>query len=126
MSQAILLVDDDDDTRMLMCDGLRRRGFEVETVSSAKACLERIARAPVDMVVTDVQMPGMSGLELCATLKQRFPSVPAIVVTGLKDIKTAAAALASGALALMTKPVTLAALDQVIRCALAPTSLKPS
>ena len=118
MSRAILLVDDDDDIRTMMGEGLRRRGFDVETVSSGEACLDRMRSDPADMVVTDIQMPGMSGIELCAALHERYPGLPAIVVTALKDVKTATSAVENGAFALMTKPVKLEALDLAIRTAL--------
>ncbi len=118
MNEAILLVDDDEDTIMLLGEGLRRRGFNVEWVTSARACLEHLDSSQCDLVVTDVQMPGMSGIELCGALRDRTPSPLAIVVTGLKDLKTANAAVNNGAFVCMTKPVKLADLANTIQCAL--------
>ena len=56
----ILIVDDDDDTAVLLRDSLRKRGFDVDSVNSAQQCLEHLRTDPADVVVTDVQMTGMS------------------------------------------------------------------
>jgi DNA-binding NtrC family response regulator len=115
MNERILLVDDDDDTRTLMCELLRRRGLDVETVDSAQACLMRIDASTFDVVVTDVEMPGMSGIELCGALNERVPPLLSIVVTGLRDLTTRTAALASGAFEFLSKPIQVATLEAVIR-----------
>ena len=115
MNRRILLVDDDDDTRTLMCEALRRRGLDVEAVESAQACLRRLDAARFDLVVTDVEMPGMSGIELCRALSHRVPPLLAIVVSGLKDVKTATAALACGAVEFLAKPIRATSLDAAIR-----------
>ena len=62
MNGTILIVDDDDDTAVLLRDSLRKRGFDVDAVNSAQQCLERLRTDPADVVVTDVQMAGMSGI----------------------------------------------------------------
>ncbi len=118
--ERILIVDDDEDLRTLMCQGLRRLGLDVEAVDSAQACLTRVDEAPFDLVVTDVQMPGMSGIELCRVLSRRVPPLASIVVTSLQDLTTKSAALASGAFELLCKPIRLAALEAAIRQALRP------
>lgn len=123
MNERILLVDDDEDQRSLMCEGLRERGLDVETVDSAQACLARLDESEVgfDLIVTDVQMPGMSGIDLCRVLSHRKPPLISIVLTSLQDLKTATAALASGAFAFMSKPTKVAALEAAIRRALTVT-----
>ena len=118
MNERILLVDDDKDLRELMCEALQGRGLEVEVVASAQACLMRIDEVGFDVVVTDVEMPGMSGIELCGLLSRRCPPMTSIVLTGLLDIKTATAASASGAFELLSKPINLPALEAAIRRAL--------
>ncbi len=124
MNQRILLVDDDDDTRTLMCEGLRRRGLDVEMVDSAQACLTRIDTSPFDVVVTDVSMPGMSGIELCGALHDRDPPLLAIVVTSLRDRTIQTAAMASGAFEFLSKPIGVGTLEAAIRraCATLQTS----
>ena len=73
MAASILLVDDEEDTVSLLALTLRNRGFIAETVASGHQCLERVRHGDVDIVVTDHQMPGMSGVELCHELAIRHP-----------------------------------------------------
>ncbi|HEY5936870.1 MAG TPA: sigma-54 dependent transcriptional regulator [Kofleriaceae bacterium] len=101
----VLIVDDEEDTAQLLCDVLRKRGFAVEAVYSANQCLEHLRRDPVDVVVTDVQMPGMSGIELCDQLYKRYPDCAPIVLTGYGRLDTAVAAMRAGAYDFITKPV---------------------
>jgi two-component system, NtrC family, response regulator AtoC len=114
----ILIVDDEEDTAMLVSDSLRKRGYDSEYVFSAASCLERLAHEPIDVVVTDVQMPGMSGLELCERLRARYPSCASIVLTGYGSRDLAAAATRAGARELLTKPAKIDALDHAIARAL--------
>ncbi len=111
MSGTILVVDDNDDTAELMRDLLRKRGFEASAVSSAQAALDHLQTHSPDVVVTDVQMPGMSGIDLCARLRERHPDLKSIVVTGQGDIETAVAAIRAGAYDFITKPVKIDALE---------------
>ncbi|MBA3463659.1 MAG: response regulator [Deltaproteobacteria bacterium] len=114
-NESILLVDDDGDTGMLLGEGLRSRGFRVQLFDSASACLASLDQAHVGVVVTDVQMPGMSGIELCSILRARYPLVVPIVLSGLDTSKTSEAAAASGAFAFLAKPTKLTRLASVIR-----------
>ena len=107
---SILLVEDEPDTRMLLAEGLRRRGFTVDDVGSAAECLERIRDHDVDVVVTDVQMPGISGVELCEQIHVRHPHILTMVLTGMGTLDTAIAAVRAGAYDFLTKPVKLDAL----------------
>ena len=75
MNGTILIVDDDEDTAALLRDLLRKRGFDATAVSSGRQCLEHLRGHPTDVVVTDVQMPGVSGIELCVTLRERHPDL---------------------------------------------------
>ena len=101
----IMIVDDEEDTANLLCDVLSKRGFSVQAVYSAAACLEVMRRDPVEVVVSDVQMPGMSGIELCEQLYRRYPDCAPIVLTGFGRLDTAIAALRAGAWDFITKPV---------------------
>jgi DNA-binding NtrC family response regulator len=124
MSQTILLVDDDEDTRLLLCESLQRRGYTVEAVASAAACIERVRSAAIDVVVTDVQMPGMSGINLCRELADRHPDVLSIVLTGVGDLDTAIGAIRAGAHDFLTKPVKVDALEIALRRAFEHLSVK--
>src|SRR5678816_1152265 len=103
----ILIVDDDNDTAMLLRDLLRKRGLNVTAVSSARECLEQLRRHPADVVMTDVQMPGMSGIDLCVTLRERHPDLLPIIITGHDDLETAIAAIRAGAFDFITKPLQI-------------------
>jgi two-component system response regulator HydG len=101
------VVDDDLDTAQLLRDGLRRRGLSVNSVHSAAACLDRLAADTVDVVVTDIYMSDMTGLELCEQVRQRYPDVLAIVITGQSTLDNAIGAMRAGAYDFIVKPVKL-------------------
>ena len=124
MNGTILIVDDDDDTAVLLRDSLRKRGFDVDAVNSAPQCLEHLRTDPADVVVTDVQMSGMSGIELCQELRQRYPDLLPIVLTGQGGLETAIAAIRAGAYDFITKPVKVDALAIAVGRALEHLSLK--
>jgi DNA-binding NtrC family response regulator len=111
MRGRILVVDDEVHTTELLTESLHLRGYAAEGVSSARACLERLSLAAADVVLTDVMMPEMSGIELCALLRDRYPDVLPIVLTGRYGTDVAVAAIRAGAYDYITKPVTLRALD---------------
>jgi two-component system response regulator HydG len=124
MPKTILLVDDDDDTRMLLAESLRRRGFTVDAAASGAAGLERVRDGVFDVVVTDVQMPGMSGIDLCRELAERHPELLSIVLTGVGDLDTAIEAIRAGAHDFLTKPVKVDALEVALQRALDYLSVK--
>jgi len=114
----ILIVDDEEDTADLLTSILRKRGFTVDAVSSAAECLAYLRHDPVDVVISDVQMPGMSGIELCEQLYRRFPDIAPIVLTGYGRLDTAIAAMRAGAWDFLTKPATGDVLEVTIDRAL--------
>jgi DNA-binding NtrC family response regulator len=114
----ILIVDDEEDTAHLLRDALRRRGFTVDAVLSAAECLAYMRQDPVDVVISDVQMPGMNGIELCDQLYRRYPDCAPIVLTGFGQLDTAVAALRVGAWDFLTKPVKSEVLEVAIDRAL--------
>ncbi len=120
----ILIVDDEEDTAMLLRDALRRRGWTVDAVLSGADCLSYMRRDPVDVVISDVQMPGMTGIELCDQLYRRYPDCAPIVLTGFGQLDTAVAALRVGAWDFLTKPVKTEVLEVSIMRALDHFSLQ--
>ncbi|CAN5894570.1 sigma-54 dependent transcriptional regulator [soil metagenome] len=124
MNGSILVVDDDFDTASLFADGLRRRGLNVSEVFSGKRCLQRLGEQHVDVVVTDMQMPEMSGIELCAQVRETHPDVLSIIVTGFGSMDSAIDAIRAGAYDFITKPVKIDALAIAISRALEHLSLK--
>jgi len=101
----ILVVDDDVDTADLLRDALRKRGFDAHAVYRGDTALARLREEPADVVVTDLQMPEMSGIELCEQLRVRDPETVAIVITGVGGLDAAIAACRAGVFDFLTKPV---------------------
>jgi len=106
----ILLVDDDRNLREVTRVGLRRHGFEVVAVASAEAALDAAREGEFEVVVTDLKMPGMGGMELLRHLHGINPALPVVVLTAYGSIETAVLAMRDGAFDFSTKPVDLDAL----------------
>jgi two-component system response regulator HydG len=113
MRGRILVVDDEANTAELLAESLRQRGYAADGLTSARACLERLASssAASGVVLMDVMMPEMSGIELCSAIRDRYPDVLPIVVTGRSDTDVAIAAIRAGAYDYITKPVAIRALE---------------
>ena len=111
----VLLVDDDDDNRELMGELLELAGFAVARAGSGAEALAALAAAPVDVLVTDVGMPGMGGLELARAAKRLAPAVPVIAVTGWGERGDVADARGHEIDAILVKPVDPDALTNTVR-----------
>jgi two-component system response regulator HydG len=106
----VLLVDDDHDLCETLSLGLRQRGYAVTTCSSAAEGAAALDGEAFDAVMTDLNMRGQSGFELCARVVERFPDVPVIVLTAFGSLDTAVKAIRAGAYDFISKPVELDAL----------------
>lgn len=115
----VLVVDDDIDTASLMCDALRVRGFEAVELHCADDCLACMRIAPATVVITDLQMPGMSGLELTTALQAGFPGVAIVIVTGHGTAGLDEEARNAGAFHLLRKPVRVQVLVETVNRAIA-------
>jgi two-component system response regulator HydG len=119
MSGRLLLVDDDRDMCRLVAAGLGRRGFDVTWRVSADDALALVDTADLDAVITDLDLGGTTGIELCARLAARRPDVPVAVLTGFGDLQNATAALRAGAYDFLTKPADMddlaAAMTRAVR-----------
>ena len=113
----ILVVDDDEEILHALDIGLRRTGFRVSTRSSGEAALELIDGTRVDLVVCDLGMPGMSGIDLIREIRKRETGapVPIILMTGTSPGEALVEGLDAGADEFLTKPVRLAELTARIR-----------
>src|SRR5438105_10421702 len=120
----ILIVDDEPDTATLLRDSLRRRGYFVDEVHSGESCLEYLRTKPVDVVVTDIKMPGMSGIDLIAKLRTDHPELLSIIVTGVANLETAIEAIRVGAYDFIAKPVKADALAIAVGRAMDHLALK--
>lgn len=100
----ILIVEDDHDLREALVTTLELAKFQVREATSAEDALANLARAPVDMVVSDVNMPGMSGHELLAEVQRLYPGLPMMLITAYGQISHAVSAMQSGAIDYLVKP----------------------
>jgi two-component system response regulator FlrC len=100
----ILVVDDEPGMRAGLVEVLRRSGFEVTDAASAEDALERLRRDAADLLVTDLRLPGRSGLELLRTLRDDGHETPAVVITAHGTIEDAVAAMKLGAVDFLQKP----------------------
>lgn len=110
----VLLVEDDDDNRELMAEVLASAGYDVVSASSGAEGLKTLAERSVDVVVTDVGMPGMGGLEVARAAKQIAPTVPVVVVTGWAEREDIASARGKDVDAVLIKPVDPDALTSAV------------
>jgi len=100
----VLIVDDDREMGALLGERLAHRGFDVHVESSPEEALERLAAHDFEVVVTDVKMHGLSGIELCERVTASRPDIPVLVITAFGSLDTAIAAIRAGAHDFMTKP----------------------
>jgi CheY-like chemotaxis protein len=101
----VLLVEDDDDNRELMAEVLEAAGHEVLSASSGPDGLRTLSEQTIDVLVTDVGMPGMGGLEVAKAAKAIAPTVPVVVVTGWAEREDIARARGHEVDAVLIKPV---------------------
>jgi CheY-like chemotaxis protein len=121
MTLLVLVVDDEPDVEVLFRQqfrhDLRAARFTMEFAQSGSAALERITdteAASLILILSDINMPGMSGLELLPKARAARPDVPIIMITAYGDAETKRKAFAGGAEALLTKPVDFALLRNEI------------
>jgi len=115
----ILVVDDDAFFRTFCAEVLRREGYAVLAVNSGQEALEVLERGEVALVLADIYMPEMSGLELLESVKARHPEVDVVIMTGYASIDTAIQALKRGARDYLRKPFAAEELAVVIDSTLA-------
>ncbi|BDV43315.1 diguanylate cyclase response regulator [Geotalea uraniireducens] len=102
--ERILVVEDDRFFRQMYADLLMEEGYEVDTVASGVEALDLLENNDYQLVITDLVMPGMSGIEVLSRVKQRFPTVDVIIVTGHANLESAIFALKNGARDYILKP----------------------
>src|SRR3954468_8062554 len=103
----ILVVDDDPSQRSLLQSFLASQGFEIIAVPSGADALTTLKNREVSMMVSDVRMPGMSGLETLRRARKEHENLPVLLVTGYADIREAVGAMRDGAVNYLSKPIDL-------------------
>src|SRR5260221_6903097 len=119
MMRPVWVIDDDRSIRWVFEKALAREGIPFKTFAQATEAMEALDTTGAPQVlVSDIRMPGTSGLELLQTLKQRFPDLPVIVMTAYSDLESAVAAFQGGAFEYLPKPFDVDHAVELIRRAI--------
>ncbi|MCG6905951.1 MAG: response regulator [Desulfobacteraceae bacterium] len=121
----LLLVDDEADFRRAIARRLTKRGITPAEAATGEECLRLLAEQPMDVVVLDVKMPGMNGIEVLGRIKEKYPETEVILLTGHATTPDGVAGIKSGAFDYLTKPIELEQLvskihqahDKILRAA---------
>ena len=120
----LLVVDDEEEFLETLAKRLRARSFEVKTATSGEKALATLEEYSADVVLLDVRMPGMGGVETLCAIKDRCPEVETIIYTGYADTKTAMSVMEMGAFDYLVKPIPIDELVYKIQDAHKRRSLK--
>jgi len=106
----VLVVDDEKGIRVSVCEFLKNAGHKADGAEDAKAAERELARGDYDVVVTDIILPGASGIALFQRIREKAPNVQVIIMTGEPTLDTATDAVRAGACDYLSKPVGKAAI----------------
>lgn len=115
MSEKVLLVDDDIEFLDTLSERMRTRGMEVSTSSSGVEALKKVERETYDVIILDLMMPGVDGLEALEVLKAKRPELQVILLTGHATVEKGIEAMKLGAMDFLEKPVDLSLLTEKIK-----------
>jgi len=118
IKRSILIVDDEESIRRLLDTSLRSRGYHTRVAGSAQDALSELSSSSYDLVLSDLRMPAMSGLELLEAISARHQSVGVLLLTGCNDVSLAVSAMQMGALDYVLKPFRLDQIGEAVRKAL--------
>jgi putative two-component system response regulator len=110
----ILVVDDDPDVRETLGEAFVRNGYRIETAANALDALNLLKEKRFHMLITDISMPKMSGIELLEIASQMHPDMPIVLITGFGDVQMAKSSLQKGASDFITKPVNVRELPIIV------------
>ena len=122
----VLVIDDEEGHAEAVAEGLERRGYKVITATSGNEGLEKVERGGIDIVVTDLVMNDVDGMEILDTARRHLDHVEVIVVTGHATVETAVEAMRKGAYTYLRKPVDMRELRTVVANALERLNLRRS
>ncbi|HEY3101622.1 MAG TPA: response regulator [Methylomirabilota bacterium] len=120
---SILVVDDDPDVRDVLEEFLRMKSYQVHVSTNGADAVRALVAATPSVVLLDIEMPGLSGVDALPTIKALAPTTAVIMVSGTMNVELAKRALAAGAFDYLTKPVDLARLLESIETAFAMSAL---
>lgn len=118
MAAQLLIVEDDEALRTLLVERLQTEGYAVKAVACGEAALEEVARAVPDLIILDLMLPGMDGLEVCRQLRVRYPAVYVLMLTARSSELDRVVGLEVGADDYVTKPFSLNELVARVRAGL--------
>ena len=124
MNFTILIIDDEKNIREGLSAALELDGYSVKLAANGAEGLALIEKGDIDLVITDLRMPGISGEEVLAKVRGESPGIPVIVLTGHGSIDTAVDAMRNGAYDFLTKPLSLDRLSLIVKRALAGRELE--
>ncbi len=111
----VLLVDDEEDLSLVLAERLELRGFDAQGVTSSSEAIKRIDEKEYDVMVVDIKMPGLGGMELLRRIKKNNPKSQVILFTGHGSTKEAEEGISEGAYDYLIKPIEIEDLVQKIR-----------
>ena len=114
LMRRVLVVDDEENIRLVLRTLLKKQGYQVETAESAEEALAHLERFDPDFVLADVRMNGMTGIELCAELKARSSLATVILMSAYSVYELEREALREGALGFLRKPLDIRRMMQLI------------
>ncbi len=114
IQKRILVVDDDESLRWVTQAQLQQSGYQVDAAPNGKEALEKVQETPPDLVITDLMMPGMSGIELLKNIRADYPEIIVILVTAFGTVENAVEAMKAGAYDYITKPVNMEELRLIV------------
>lgn len=112
---SILILDDEPIVSKRLQPSLEKKGYEVETFTESMKALQRIREREFDIVITDLKMEGVDGMQILAEVKKRSPRTEVIVITGFATMQTAKESFQQGVLDFLAKPFKLGEIAEVIR-----------
>jgi len=112
---SILILDDEPIVSKRLKPSLEKRGYEVETFIRSVDALKRIRERNFDIVITDLKMEGVDGMEFLTEVKQRSPKTEVIVITGFATMETAKESFKKGVFDFLSKPFKLGEITEVIK-----------
>ncbi|MFA7359660.1 MAG: sigma-54 dependent transcriptional regulator [Candidatus Kapaibacterium sp.] len=124
MDTTVLIVDDEKAQRQVLAGDLKSRGFKVLEADSAETALEVVRKNIIDVILSDLKMPGASGIDLLANLKEINPDISVVIMTAYASVETAVKALKNGAYDFITKPYNLDEIELVIKRIIEKNNLK--
>ena len=119
IGQKILVVDDEQNMRIALYEALSRNGYDVSVAENGQMALDMVEKAPPDMLITDIKMPNIDGIELLRRIKAIRPSLPVVIVTGFATVDTAVEAMKQGAVDYIIKPFSVEVIEETVARVLA-------